>query len=199
MSVPGSLASPAPSSTARPTSVAPSSAPVRYFCSAWYSLPYSFFLLGLQCAQQFTGINFIFYFGTSFFQTLGTINNPFLISLVTTLVNVLSTPLSFWIIERFGRRRILLIGGSSMVVCQFIVAIIGTAAPNATIPGGNPSAVKAEIAFICLNIASFATTWGPAAWVVVGEMFPLPIRSRGVGMSTASNWFVFFSFLPRLY
>ncbi|KAJ6600348.1 general substrate transporter [Mycena vulgaris] len=144
---------------------------------------------GLQCAQQFTGINFIFYFGTSFFQTLGTIDNPFLISLVTTLVNVLCTPISFYIIERFGRRRILLVGGSCMVVCQFIVAIIGTAAPHATIPGGNPTAVKAEIAFICLNIAAFATTWGPAAWVVVGEMFPLPIRSRGVGMSTASNWF----------
>ncbi|KAJ7060181.1 general substrate transporter [Mycena amicta] len=144
---------------------------------------------GLQCAQQFTGINFIFYFGTSFFQTLGTISNPFLISLVTTLVNVLSTPISFYIIERFGRRRILLVGGSLMVVCQYIVAIIGTAAPHAQTPGGNPSAVKAEIAFICLNIAAFATTWGPAAWVVVGEMFPLPIRSRGVGMSTASNWF----------
>ncbi|KAJ7613654.1 general substrate transporter [Mycena polygramma] len=140
---------------------------------------------GLQCAQQFTGINFIFYFGTSFFQTLGTISNPFLISLITTLVNVLMTPFSFYIIERFGRRRILLIGGSSMVVCQFIVAIIGVATPQ--VPGG--SAVKAEIAFICLNIASFASTWGPAAWVVVGEMFPLPIRSRGVGMSTASNWF----------
>jgi sugar porter (SP) family MFS transporter len=144
---------------------------------------------GLQCAQQFTGINFIFYFGTSFFQTLGTIKNPFLISLVTTLVNVLTTPISFYIIEKYGRRRILLLGGSSMVVCQFIVAIIGVAAPHAQVPGGNPSAVKAEIAFICLNIASFATTWGPAAWVVVGEMFPLPIRSRGVGMSTASNWF----------
>ncbi|KAJ7453874.1 general substrate transporter [Mycena latifolia] len=144
---------------------------------------------GLQCAQQFTGINFIFYFGTSFFQTLGTISNPFLISLITTLVNVLSTPISFYIIERYGRRRILLVGGSCMVVCQFIVAIIGTAAPHAQVPGGNPPAVKAEIAFICLNIAAFAMTWGPAAWVVVGEMFPLPIRSRGVGMSTASNWF----------
>ncbi|KAJ6464143.1 general substrate transporter [Mycena vitilis] len=140
---------------------------------------------GLQCAQQFTGINFIFYFGTSFFQTLGTISNPFLISLITTLVNVLMTPVSFYIIERFGRRRILILGGSSMVVCQFIVAIIGVATPQ--VPGG--TAVKAEIAFICLNIASFASTWGPAAWVVVGEMFPLPIRSRGVGMSTASNWF----------
>ncbi|KAJ7731327.1 general substrate transporter [Mycena maculata] len=144
---------------------------------------------GLQCAQQFTGINFIFYFGTSFFQTLGTISNPFLISLITTLVNVVATPVSFYIIERFGRRRILLVGGSCMVVCQFIVAITGTAAHDATVPGGNPTAVKAEIAFICLNIAAFAMTWGPAAWVVVGEMFPLPIRSRGVGMSTASNWF----------
>ncbi|KAJ7454630.1 general substrate transporter [Mycena galericulata] len=144
---------------------------------------------GLQCAQQFTGINFIFYFGTSFFQTLGTISNPFLISLITTLVNVLATPFSFYIIERYGRRRILLVGGTCMVVCQYIVAITGTATPHATVPGGAPKAVKAEIAFICLNIAAFAMTWGPAAWVVVGELFPLPIRSRGVGMSTASNWF----------
>ncbi|KAJ7278752.1 general substrate transporter [Mycena rebaudengoi] len=144
---------------------------------------------GLQCAQQFTGINFIFYFGTSFFQTLGTISDPFLITLITTLVNVFSTPISFYIVERFGRRRILLVGGSLMIIFQFIVAIIGTATPHAQVPGGNPAAVRAEIAFICLNIAAFASTWGPAAWVVVGEIFPLPIRSRGVGMSTASNWF----------
>ncbi|KAJ7620369.1 general substrate transporter [Roridomyces roridus] len=144
---------------------------------------------GLQCAQQFTGINFIFYFGTSFFQTLGTISNPFFISLITTLVNVLSTPASFWMVEHFGRRRILIVGGTCMVICQFIVAIVGTATPHAQTPGGAPAAVKAEIAFICLNIAAFASTWGPAAWVVVGELFPLPIRSRGVGMSTASNWF----------
>jgi MFS family permease len=45
------------------------------------------------------------------------------------------------------------------------------------------------IAFICLNIAVFATTWGPCAWIVIGEIFPLTIRSRGVGLSTASNWF----------
>ncbi|KAJ7624698.1 general substrate transporter [Roridomyces roridus] len=144
---------------------------------------------GLQCAQQFTGINFIFYFGTSFFQTLGTISNPFFISLITTLVNVLSTPASFYMVEKFGRRRILIVGGSCMVLFQFLVAIIGTATPGAQTPGGAPSAVKAEIAFICLNIAAFASSWGPAAWVVVGELFPLPIRSRGVGMSTASNWF----------
>lgn len=70
-----------------------------------------------------------------------------------------------------------------MVICQFIVAIAGT------VDGSNHSTVSAEIAFICIYIFWFASTWGPGAWVVVGEMFPLPIRSRGVAMSVASNWF----------
>lgn len=142
---------------------------------------------GMQCCQQFTGINFIFYFGTTFFQQLGTISDPFFISLVTTLVNVLSTPLSFWIIERFGRRFLLIWGACGMIVMQFVVAIIGVTSGKES--NHNDGAVKAMIAFICLNIFFFATTWGPVAWVVVGESFPLPIRSRGVALSTASNWF----------
>ncbi|MCJ1447989.1 MAG: hypothetical protein MMC23_008502 [Stictis urceolatum] len=136
----------------------------------------------LQMMQQWTGVNFVFYFGTNFFKQLGTISNPFLISLITTLVNVCSTPISFYIIERLGRRTILLWGAMGMVICQFIVAIIGVT------DGQNPSAVSAMIAFICIYIFFFATTWGPAAWVVIGEIFPLPVRSRGVGLSTASNW-----------
>jgi len=132
--------------------------------------------------QQWTGVNFIFYFGTSFFKTLGTISNPFLIGLITTLVNVCSTPISFWTIERFGRRPLLIWGALGMVVCQFIVAIIGTASKQT-----HPE-VSAMIAFICIYIFFFASTWGPGAWVVIGEIFPLPIRSRGVALSTASNW-----------
>ena len=146
-------------------------------------------LLGIlmQMMQQLTGINFIFYFGVVFFQSLGTISNPFLISLVTTLVNVCSTPLSFWMIERFGRRKILIFGALGMIIAQFIVGIIGVTAGKTE--NHNNAAVSAMIAFICINIFFFATTWGPAAWVIVGEVFPLPIRSRGVGLSTASNWF----------
>jgi sugar porter (SP) family MFS transporter len=144
----------------------------------------------MQMMQQLTGINFIFYFGTVFFQQLGTISNPFLISLVTTLVNVCCTPASFWMVEKLGRRTILIYGAAAMVVMQFIVAIIGvTAGRDTPTHPANPNAVRAMIAFICLNIASFATTWGPAAWIVIGEIFPLTIRSRGVGLSTASNWF----------
>ena len=138
----------------------------------------------LQMMQQWTGINFIFYFGTSFFKTLGTISNPFLISLITTLVNVCSTPVSFWAIEKVGRRPLLIWGALGMLICEFLVAIIGTAVGDA----GNLTAVRVEIAFICIYIFFFASTWGPGAWVVIGEIFPLPIRSRGVALSTASNW-----------
>ncbi|GMM27838.1 hypothetical protein DAMA08_005540 [Martiniozyma asiatica (nom. inval.)] len=136
----------------------------------------------LQMMQQWTGINFIFYFGTTFFQQLGTIKNEFLISIITTLVNVCSTPLSFYTIEKMGRRVLMIYGAVGMVICEFIVAIAGT------VDGDNSKTVSAMIAFICIYIFFFASTWGPGAWVIIGEIFPLPIRSRGVGLSTASNW-----------
>lgn len=152
----------------------------------------------MQMMQQWTGINFIFYYSTPFLQSTGAISNTFLISLIFTLVNVLSTPLSFWTVERFGRRTILIIGAFCMTVCQFIVAIIGVtvgfdhthasaADPTKNI-ANNISAVNAQIAFIAIFIFFFASTWGPGAWIVIGEIFPLPIRSRGVALSTASNW-----------
>lgn len=100
---------------------------------------------------------------------------------------MLSTPVSFWAIEYIGRRLLLILGGMGMVISQFIVASVGVTAGRAEVQ--NSDAVKAMIVFICIYIFSFAATWGPVGWVLVGECFPLPIRSRGVGISTASNWF----------
>ncbi|GAB7362414.1 hypothetical protein MBLNU230_g2737t1 [Neophaeotheca triangularis] len=150
----------------------------------------------LQMMQQWTGVNFIFYYSTPFLQSTGAIDNPFLMSLVFTLVNVCSTPISFYTVEKFGRRPLLIWGALGMLICQFLVAIIGvTVGFNQTTPdaNGDPvadnvSAVNAQIAFIAIFIFFFASTWGPGAWIVIGEIFPLPIRSRGVGLSTASNW-----------
>lgn len=136
----------------------------------------------LQMMQQWTGVNFIFYYGTTFFQDLGTIDNAFLTTVICNMVNVAATPISFYIIERVGRRPIMIWGAVGMFICEFITAIIGVTA------GKNDAATSAMIAFICIYIAFFATTWGPA-WVVIGEIFPLPIRARGVALSTASNWF----------
>ncbi|KAH8909263.1 general substrate transporter [Coniochaeta sp. PMI_546] len=152
----------------------------------------------LQMMQQWTGVNFIFYYSTPFLQSTGAIDNTFLISLIFTLVNVCSTPISFWTVERFGRRPLLIYGALGMLICQFLVAIIGvTVGFNKTHPdpsdpttslANNIPAVNAQISFIAIFIFFFASTWGPGAWIVIGEIFPLPIRSRGVGLSTASNW-----------
>jgi sugar porter (SP) family MFS transporter len=149
----------------------------------------------LQMMQQWTGVNFIFYYSTPFLKSTGAIKNTFLISLIFTLINVLSTPISFWTIERFGRRPLLIWGALGMLICQFIVAIIGvtvgfnkTHTVDGTDIANNVGAVNAQIAFICFFIFFFASTWGPGAWVVIGEIFPIPVRSRGVGLSTASNW-----------
>ncbi|GLI82080.1 hypothetical protein PoHVEF18_010481 [Penicillium ochrochloron] len=136
----------------------------------------------LQMFQQWTGINFIFYYGTTFFQSVG-MKNAFLISTIMNVVNVVTTPASFWMIEKLGRRTLLLWGAAVMCVCEFLVAIIGVAKE------GSQAASTCLIVFTCFYIAAFATTWGPAAWVVVGEIYPLPIRAKGVALATASNWF----------
>src|SRR3954454_24587883 len=84
-----------------------------------------------------------------------------MISLITTLVNVFSTPIAFWIVERLGRRTILIYGATGMIIMQFIVGIIGATAGKTD--KHNNSAVSAMIAFICLNISFFAATWGPCS------------------------------------
>ncbi|KII85851.1 hypothetical protein PLICRDRAFT_44270 [Plicaturopsis crispa FD-325 SS-3] len=138
--------------------------------------------IALQGWQQLTGINFIFYYGTSFFLNSG-IKNSFLISVATNIVNVFMTLPGMWGVERFGRRRLLLVGAVGMCICEYLVAIIGV-----TISVDNVAGQKVLIAFVCIYIAFFASTWGPIAWVVTGEIFPLNVRAKAMSLSVASNW-----------
>jgi MFS family permease len=138
--------------------------------------------ISIQAWQQLTGINFIFYFGTTFFTNAG-IHDPFLISIAISTVNVVMTLPGIWGVERFGRRRLLLVGAVGMTVCEFIIAIIGS-----TTPASNQSAQSTLVAFVCFYIAFFASTWGPITWVVTGEIFPLQIRAKAMSLSVASNW-----------
>jgi SP family sugar:H+ symporter-like MFS transporter len=136
----------------------------------------------IQAWQQLTGVNFIFYFGTTFFTNAG-IHSPFLITIATSVVNVGMTLPGIWGVERFGRRSLLLLGAIGMTICEFIIAIVGS-----TTSTGNKAAQTVEVAFVCIYIAFFASTWGPVAWVVTGEIFPLKIRAKAMSLSVASNW-----------
>lgn len=89
-----------------------------------------------------------------------------------------------WCIDRFGRRPVLLTGAVGMGISQYIVAACGAATPTR-----NFSSQVAQFVFICVYISFFASTFGPAAWVVTGEMFPLKVRAKCLSMTTAANWF----------
>jgi len=136
----------------------------------------------IQAWQQLTGINFIFYFGTTFFTNAG-IHNPYLISIATSTVNVGMTLPGLWGVERFGRRRLLLVAALGMTICEYIIAIIGS-----TTGKTNRSAQSAEVALVCFYIGFFASTWGPVTWVVTGEIFPLKVRAKAMSLAVASNW-----------
>ena len=135
----------------------------------------------LQAFQQLTGINFIFYFGTIFSRNALPDSNPFVFSVIYNVVNVVTTVPGMYMMERVGRRKLLIFGAVWMCICELIVAVVGTAASGS-------SAGKACIAFVCIYIAGFASTWGPAAWVVCGEIFPLAIRAKALSLCVASNW-----------
>jgi len=144
----------------------------------------------MQGWQQLTGINFIFYYGTTFFKQAG-ISNPFIITIIADVVNTVMTIVGVQLIDRVGRRRLLLIGAAGMCVSEFIVAIVGVTAGH---PGGiggtavNLPAQRVLIAFTCFYIAFFATSWGPVIWVLTGELFPLGVRAKSMSLAVASNW-----------
>lgn len=111
--------------------------------------------MALQALQQLTGVNFIFYYGTAYFKNSG-ISNPFTVSVITSVVNICSTVPGLFLVEKWGRRPLLMFGAIGMSVCQLIVAIIGTALPDT-----NQAAQKCLIAFVCIYIFFFACSWGP--------------------------------------
>ncbi|KAJ5528403.1 hypothetical protein N7513_012562 [Penicillium frequentans] len=134
----------------------------------------------VQALQQLAGVNFIFYYGTTFFQNSG-IKNSFVITLITSIINVVSTFPGLYMVEKWGRRPLLMFGAVGMCVSQLIVAIVGTAASSDV-------ANKVLIAFVCIYIFFFACSWGPVAWVVTGELFPLKARAKCLSITTATNW-----------
>ena len=134
----------------------------------------------LQGLQQLTGVNFIFYYGTSFFKSSG-ITNSFTITLITSIINVVSTLPGLYLVEKWGRRPLLLFGAVGMFISQYIVAIVGTTTDSQV-------SNKVLIAFVCIYIFFFASSWGPVAWVVTGEIFPLKSRAKCLALTTATNW-----------
>ncbi|KAI1334316.1 general substrate transporter [Xylariaceae sp. FL0016] len=142
---------------------------------------------GLQMLQQLTGINFIMYYGTTFFATAG-VDNSFLISLILNIINVVSTIPGLFVVESWGRRNLLMVGAIGMAICQLVLAIF------TTIVGSTDEKLVSQvlIIFVSFFVFFYAASWGPVAWVVTSEIYPLKIRAKSMSISTASNWLLNF-------
>jgi sugar porter (SP) family MFS transporter len=141
----------------------------------------------LQMLQQLTGVNFIMYYGTTFFNGAG-VNNPFLISLIMQIINMVSTFPGLFVVESWGRRRLLIVGAIGMAICQLLIASFATATGNDHQPVQN----QILIIFVAIYIFFFAASWGPVVWVVTSEIYPLKVRAKSMSVSTASNWLLNF-------
>jgi len=140
----------------------------------------------LQFFQQLTGINAIFYYSSTVFVLIGA--DPMVGTAITGAVNVAATFIAVFTMDRVGRRALLLYGAAGMAVCLATVGVLVlTTDPSQSGPG------NAIIAFICLFIVNFAYSWGPIAWIIPAEIFPINVRSKGVALSTMSNWLANFA------
>lgn len=137
----------------------------------------------LQMLQQLTGINFIMYYSTTFFDGAG-VQSPYTKSLIINVINVVSTIPGLLVIESWGRRKLLMIGAVGMAICQLFMATFATAAGHNLQEAAN----TILIVFCAINIFFFAASWGPVAWVVTSEIYPLKVRAKAISLSTASNW-----------
>ena len=123
------------------------------------------------------------YYGARLFEQAG-IEDPLQTQLILGAVNVAMTFYGLYVVEKFGRRWPLFIGALWQATWLIIYAAVAVALP----PQENEAAGIMLIVATCLFIASFAGTWGPMAWVVIGETFPQRTRAKQASLATAGNW-----------
>jgi SP family sugar:H+ symporter-like MFS transporter len=163
-------------------------------------LPIVWVGIGLSVFQQFVGINVIFYYSSVLWQAVGfTESNALIITVITSVVNVVTTLIAIASIDRFGRRPLLIIGSIGMALTLGTLAVVfGTASLIAegsggcVQPGGCPdlNGIAAPVALVAANLFVFAfgMSWGPVVWVLLGETFPNRIRAAALSLAAAAQW-----------
>lgn len=143
----------------------------------------------LQSLQQLTGNNYFFYYGTTIFKSVG-LNDSYETSIILGIVNFASTFVAFYIMDKLGRRKVLLGGAACMAVCLVIFACVGVKSlyPHGWGTDSSKPAGNAMIVFTCIYIFFFACTWAPGVFVVVSETYPLRIRAKGMAIAQGANW-----------
>lgn len=158
-------------------------------------LPIVWIGIALSVFQQFVGINVIFYYSSTLWQSVGfTEEDALTQTVITSVTNIVVTIVAISLIDKIGRRKLLLIGSAGMFVMLGALAVVfGTATLVENADGvlepilGDTQGV---IALIAANgfVVFFGMSWGPAVWVLLGEMFNNRIRGTALGLAAAAQW-----------
>ncbi|HEX5487925.1 MAG TPA: sugar porter family MFS transporter [Rhodanobacteraceae bacterium] len=158
-------------------------------------LPIVWIGIVLSVFQQFVGINVIFYYSTTLWHSVGFSEaDSFMLTVVTSIVNVLVTLVAIALIDKVGRKPLLLLGSAGMAVTLALMALCfaqatGSGADiNLPAPWGPVALVAAN-----LYVIFFGVSWGPVVWVLLGEMFPNRIRAMALAVAAAAQWLANFA------
>ena len=146
----------------------------------------------LSLFQQLVGINVIFYYSTTLWQSVGFDESQALLtSTITSVMNIVATIIAILLVDKVGRRLMLLVGSAGMAVSLGLMALAFSfgevAAGTETIALPDP---WSTVALISANafVMFFGTTWGPLVWVLLGEIFPNKIRASALAVAAAAQW-----------
>ncbi|MCD4549587.1 sugar porter family MFS transporter [Schaalia sp. lx-260] len=150
----------------------------------WVALAFGFLI-------QMAGINNVLLYATELWQTVGfTGNTAVFIPVVTSIIGIVMTLIGMAVIDKVGRRPLLLWGAVGMFAAMLtsgIAFLQGTLTPEGTLNLTGPWAAVALIAVHAVYVI-FCGTWGVVLWVFLGEIFPNQIRTAGLGLATTGNW-----------
>ncbi|OXC81159.1 hypothetical protein C344_06642 [Cryptococcus neoformans AD1-7a] len=152
---------------------------------------------GCQTLQQWTGMNAITYYAPTIFEQIGLTGAGAggTISLLATgiigIVKFVFTIPAVLFVDNFGRKPLLAWGEANMAISHAIIAAIVAVYGDKF--DTHKSAGNAAVFFIYWISANFACTWGPLAWVVSSEVFPLDMRGKGMSVSSGANWIMNFT------
>jgi SP family galactose:H+ symporter-like MFS transporter len=140
--------------------------------------------LGLAVFQQVTGINTVIYYAPIIIKSAGvsSASGAILATLGIGVVNVVMTVVSMWLIDRVGRRPLLLIGIAGMAIT---LGVLGLVFRN---PSQTANSATLAVVSMMLYVAAFAISLGPIFWLLISEIYPLKIRSSTEGLSAGFNW-----------
>ncbi len=148
----------------------------------------------LSVFQQFVGINVIFYYSATLWHAVGfTHDDALAITVITSVTNIIVTLVAIALVDRLGRKPLLIIGSLGMALTLGVMTWVFGTAPTVTVAGsaqpqlGSAAGVIAVVA-ANLYVVFFGVSWGPVTWVLLGEMFNNRIRAYALAVAAAAQW-----------